>query len=194
MLIPEGWAQVNMKFDGVGLPTGAQITYGIRVENFVGEPADAAQAISVNWLASNIDSVMSSSVTLRNILVKYGPNSTGPAAEISVAQPGTGSSDVETPNTAYLVRKLTLFGGRTGRGRFYLPGCPTAAVTGPGNVDGTTLGNLQTALDAFLTSMTGDDLPLALLHAPDSPFNLPMLITELKPDVKVATQRRRLRR
>lgn len=194
MLIPENFCQVNFFFEGVGVPTGAQCTLALKHDQSGDTPAEVAETMAAIWQASNIDSQQSSSVTMTKVLVKFGPNATGPSAEFDANTPGTASADCETPNTSYLIHKNTDFGGRQGRGRMYIPGPPTAAVGGNGIIVALNVTNLQTALDTFYADcITASYLP-ALLHAEGAPVQLPYTVNSFTVDGKAATQRRRLRR
>lgn len=194
MEIPADYAQANLKFTGSAAPTGAEITLGLNVELFAGDPADAAAEIGVAWGSSGMPGAQSHHIILSSILVKFGPNSTGPSAEIPVSHAGTQTSDAPGPAVALLVRKTTGFGGRTGRGRFYIPAPPENAIDSAGFLTGGFHAARLAELSDFYDKLVIEGLVPSLLHGPDSPVSAPMLITDLVLDTKVATQRRRLRR
>ena len=132
MIIPDGTAQANLLFTGSGVPTGAQITLGLSVDTFVGTPTDAAAVVIDAWDDSNIENQLVNQVALTGVLVKFGPNATGPAAQVSANIPGASTQDGVTPNVSVLVQKNTGLGGRSGRGRFYIPGLPESTVLSSG--------------------------------------------------------------
>jgi hypothetical protein len=194
MLIPNDWAQANIIFGGNGVPLGAQITFGMSVELFTGDAADAAQEVLDQFNTSNIMGNVSDEVEVRGCLVKFGPNATGQSAEVAGTDTGQITGESVAPNTAFLIRKLTGVGGRTGRGRLFLPGVAESAVGPGGALTSTYAVDISATFNAFQLNMATAGLPLALLHSPDSPVSTPMLITSLSCDTRVATQRRRLRR
>jgi hypothetical protein len=138
--------------------------------------------------------VISSSYTIDSCLVKYGPNATGEAGVYSNPLAGTAAATSAGPNTSYLVRKNTGFGGRTGRGRLYLPGVTDTAYLEGGAILAATVTAVTNAFEALRTSLISVGIVPTLLHAPGSPVTLPRPITSFSCDSRAATQRRRLRR
>lgn len=195
MLIPVDYAQANLRFRGQGLPTGAEVTIGLDMNAFTGSgPEAAASAVFDAWITAGMGDFYTTSIEVYEVLVKYGPNATGPSGVDSGAAPGTASGDSDSPNTATLVRKQTGAGGRTGRGRMYIPGTPGSAVDVDGIIDPLYMADLQTAANNFLTELATRNMVGVLLHAPGSPISAPLPLTGLVVDSRVATQRRRLRR
>lgn len=194
MLIPADYAQVNFIFTGVGVPNGAQTTLGLNVELWPGTPQNLADLIATHWADASMDNLYTEDASLTSILVKFGPNATGPAALWSGNQPGFETTDQEAPQVSALVHKNTPFGGRTGKGRMYLPSIPSTYVSNNGVVNSGWISSRNADLESFFDKLVADDVPPALLHSPDSPVAAPILITSLTLDSKVATQRRRIRR
>lgn len=192
-VIPVDYAQANFKFTGASLPYGAEITLGLNIELIPGTLNDLAVSIASDF-GIQIMAQVDSGVSNTSVLVKAGPNDTGPSVEVPGAGAGAVMGDTSPPNTAWLVRKVTGFGGRTGRGRLYLPGITDGNVLDDGAIGSTALTNMQTAWDNFYDDLVSYGCPPALLHGPGSPVSSPMLITSFSVDGKVATQRRRLRR
>lgn len=190
--IPEGFAQINFKFGGVACPSGAEVTFGCDVSAYAGTPVDLATLAASEF--EGVVEQMTTQLSLLSTLVKFGPNETGPSAEVATPHGGIDGGAAVPPNTSILVQKQTTQGGRSGKGRCYLPGFREDKVDGGGNVDATNLGNIGTALEIFRANMETADVPLVVLHGPNSPFTVPGFILELVPQAKVATQRRRLRR
>jgi hypothetical protein len=194
VIIPVNYAQVNIKFTGIALPTGAEVTLGINRELYTGTPADLAQKVLVYFQSAAIRAQISSEVTINSCLAKFGPNSTGPAAEYTAPLAGTGAAAGSTPQVSWLARKNTGFGGRTGRGRMYIPGLPEPLTFSSGTIIAANVTSMTTALEAFRASLVADGCVPTLLHAPLSPVQVPMPITSFSVDNRAATQRRRLRR
>lgn len=110
-----------------------------------------------------------------------------PAVPCLIAQNST------PQNCAFLIKKMTNTGGRTGRGRMYVPGVSEEIVSPAGVVTASTVSAWNTALASYisdLNAIVGVDFP-CLLHSQVG--DLPMEITSLICDTRIATQRRRLR-
>lgn len=193
MLIPTGTAQINWSFTGEALPHGAQVTLGVAVDAYTGTPADAAADARDAWDA-NLKDRVTAQITLSEVLVKFGPNATGPSAVLPTDIDGTATGEADSPNVAYLIHKVTEFGGRTGRGRMYLPGVPSPNVFNNGLLSDAWRASTLAAFSGFYTDLTTAGLFPLLLHGPDSPVTTPLPITDFVVDARVATQRRRLRR
>lgn len=191
--IPLGYAQINWQFTGTGLPHGADVTLGVDVSSYGGTAADAASDARDAW-NTEVMPVLNQDVVLTNTHVKFGPNTTGAAADAAGSTPGAGSNTGMTPNVTFLVHKTTLFGGHAGRGRMFIPGLQESSVSEAGILDGGTVTALQTAMDDLLTALGTVLLIPVLLHGVGSPLTTPSTIVDFTVDAKVATQRRRLRR
>lgn len=194
MTIPIDFAQVNLLFDGEGLPTGAQMTFGVDVSAFSGEPDAAGAQVNAEVAAADIMGNVTDFITYRGCLVKYGPDATGPSALVSDEIVGALESQAAPPNVSALIRKLTAAGGRSGRGRCYLPGIAEGDIFASGALGESRRDGISTAFNAFRTAMATADLPLVVLHQAGAPLTTPTPITFLICDTNVATQRRRLRR
>lgn len=193
MLIPAGYCQINLRFGGLAAPEGSEVT--MAAEN-IGDlsPESIGTIVAGLYVTSGLYELQSQQITLDEVLVKLGPNSTGAAAVTASGQPGNGPTNALPPNTAVIIRKNTGTGGRTGRGRIFWPGFWEAAVDAAGIIDAVILPDFVTNFEAFRQDMITASLPLALLHAPGSPISAPLPITDFSVSNKVATQRRRLRR
>lgn len=194
MIIPVNFAQANLRFTGLAAPSGAEITLGLDVELYAGSAADAAEDVAIAWASTDICDHQTTTIALTNVLVKFGPNATGMSGEYPANVPGTTGAAATPPNTAMLVQKVTGFGGRTGRGRFYIPGMSEGQVDSDGTWSPTWVTGMQTALEVFRTNLLTAGLVPVLLHGPDSPVGAPMPITSFAVSSTAATQRRRLRR
>lgn len=193
MEIPVGYAQVNLLFTGLSVPTGAQCTFGVDVSGFTGTPLDAGNEILGAWLTAGVAVVQTDTTTLAGVLVKFGPVETGPSATAPGSITGGISSTGASPAVAALVKKETAFGGRAGRGRMYLPGMGEANVETTGTLNTTYRAAVEENLEDFRAICDSVSLPWVLLHGEGSPF-APYPITGLSVDPVVATQRRRQRR
>lgn len=191
MTIPDGFAQCNVKFTGTGVPTGAECTFGVSVEAVADTPVELATFVAAQWVAT-IGHSQTNQVGVGSVLVKYGPDATGPFAEVVGAGAAGTASASAPPNVAILAKKNTGFGGRKGSGRWFLPGFSETAIDQGGNLDPGLASELQANIDDFLEDLTGHLTPMVLLHQDD--VTPPYAVTGITVQNKVATQRRRLRR
>lgn len=190
MTIPAGYGQATFVYTGSAVPNGAAWTMGFSSSGFAGSVQAAADSIRDSWV-EEFAPLTNINTRLDHVLVKFGPDATGPSAISTSLQLG-GVNDPPSPAAvALLVRKQTALGGRQGRGRFYLPGLWDGAIDGGGLVLAGTVTAFQGACDDFLGKMAADGLDCYLLH--DGAL-APTAITSLSVQGVVATQRRRQRR
>lgn len=192
MTIPVGFCQVNFIFTGASLPHGAQLTLGVDNSAVSADPAVIAADFEGYWITSGLSANLSTGSDLTSILVKCGPDATGPSAVEPANIVGTGGT-AGVPNTAFLVQKQTALGGKAGRGRWYLPGVPEASVSQGGALTGGIATAIQSDLDSFQATYEGPGYIGVVLHEPGSPLSTPTPITSFAISTTVATQRRRLR-
>lgn len=194
MIIPSGHGQANLIFQGAPVPTGAQVTFGFAIGPSVGDPAEAGGNIVAAIIASTLMTNFDSSLLMTTVRVKFGPNDTGPQADVSANISGAISGKVNAPQAAVLIQKATLFGGRTGRGRMYFPGWTQDSTLEGGNITPANLLLVQADFTQLLVELSTRDVSMALLHAPGSPVTPPRVVTSLLVSPTLATQRRRMRR
>lgn len=191
MIIPAGYAQCNLRFIGEAVPLGAEVTFGVALGDPEPTPAAAGLAVGSAWV-SNILPYQSTLCILSQVRVKFGPNDTGPFAEVAFANAGASTGDAVSPQVSVLAEKTTLFGGRQGRGRMYIPGFPEAAIDSGGDLELANVTAMNDALADFLAALATADLAMSLLHG--SGATPPYGVVALTVDPQVATQRRRNRR
>lgn len=192
-VIPAGFAQANFRYTGGQAPTGAEWTLGLDVSSALGGPAGVANDLIVNY-GNTIRTVLPAACVLTSVLVKFGPNTTGPSAEVGTTTPGTGGGTPASSAVSILVQKLTALGGRPGRGRLYLPGVQESEVDEAGNLSGAFVDGLQDQFDDFFAELVSSGMPPVLLHSETSPIATPTDVTGFAVQTVVATQRRRQRR
>jgi hypothetical protein len=190
--IPFGFSQVNYLFEGPGLPTGAQVTLGV-TRSGASPPAVEAEAFWDYW-RDELLPLQHDGIDLVGCLVKHGPNATGASGTYTASESGSAAGPGVTAAVSLLVQKVTASGGRTGKGRFYIPGLLESSVVAAGAVDSGDLAAWQTGLDDFYARFIAVGADPVLLHSPDSPVSTPIEITEFRAQGVVATQRRRQRR
>lgn len=193
MPIPEDFAQITWGFTGSAVPTGAACTMGVRVLEYSGSPADLASSAATIW-ENRINGAIVNTCVLSSVLVKFGPDATGPSAQIGTSQAGNVATPGGAAAPSFLIHKNTDSGGRAGKGRMFVPGVPEASV----DVGGALQAGLATGLTAAFQSLLADFIALdaepVVLHGLGSPLNQPSFITSFTCDPIVGTQRRRQRR
>lgn len=195
MLIPTGYGQLNLIFTGDTVPTGAQVTLGF--ENVADEASPTAilsEFATILEGCTDLWATTQANVKCSQLLVKLGPNATGPSATLSVDFDGTYSSTDASPAVCYLIRKNTAMGGRQGRGRIYWPGVPLQDVDLGGVLESNLVTGQNSGWTEFFVESTTAQYPPVLLRAEASPINTPEPITGFSCQSVVATQRRRQRR
>jgi hypothetical protein len=209
MLPSDQFCRISHSFTGVGAPTGAAVVYCVRVGS--SQPVLETAEVCHESFGTLVVNLLSSDVTLSETLAKEGPDNTGASALVtSPPYPGTSGSNSGAPQSALLVQKNTVLGGRRGRGRMYLPGLDESVVLEGGVVESSYLTAMQAALDAFYDDLGSSALTLALEHGPETTWVLvggqprrvpvagavpdPTDITSLVLTSRIGTQRRRNRR
>ncbi len=193
MNIPPGFAQVNVFWGGLAMPRGAQTVFGIQpIGNNVGQPPSLLANAVYLAVSSKIMPETHNTLRLLRVLAKMGPNETGPAGEFGAGINGAGNNTPDSPQVAALVKKITAGGGRQSRGRMFLPVVAESQTDAGGLLTEVTRNALQNAMNAFLTDLTIREVPMVLLH--NAVEIVPTPVTALTLDVRVATQRRRLRK
>lgn len=193
MLIPADYGQVNWVFAGSGVPLGAEVTMGFQKDSFVGTADEAAEQLAGAYIGSLL-TVMTDGATLVNTKVKFGPNDIGAIGEFPSDEQGGLSVSQTAPQVAILINKITTFGGRSGRGRMFVPSATETDILPSGALDGPYRAAWQAEADQLLASMATADLPAMLLHSEDSPAPNPYIVQSLVVASTCATQRRRVRR
>jgi len=194
VFIPEDFAQVDFMTLTEGDPEEMIWSLGFNV----GSAADQdglATAASDAW-NDNIAGLTSTVVDLVNVHVKYGPPDTGRVIEDSTSHAGTDGGSLLPPNSAVLVTKLTALGGRKGRGRSYLPGISeiSGSLDSTGAFSGTAAANIQASYQSLIDDLQGHvngPYTAVLLHSDEA--MTPTVLTGVRCEPKIATQRRRLR-
>ena len=202
VLIPPGYAQVLVGIKHVSAVRSMAVTYGVDISAAGGNLSDVADTqqaalAAVGGLLAETDS----SYTYTNIIIRSGSDpGPGPVFEKSVNLPGGTAGETPPVNTALLVRKVTPFGGRRNRGRFYWPGLvQDASVDELGVVTPARVTSLQSDFNTFRNNLetglsaTEVPTPMVILHDVTEGAVLPTDVTGLIVQPVMATQRRRMR-
>lgn len=198
LVIPQDHYQALVPIQHARLSRSAAITFGIRVEPGIEDPAAVADEIMV-VIGGSLVQAFDSETLLGPVVLTFDQGAEG-RGSISGALQSAGTrtaGDSAPPNVAVLVKKITSRVGRPGRGRFFLPWClGNETVNDVGQMDTSVNNALQDIVDEFLSDLQTDTNPkeMVILHDENVPgTTTPSLVTALLVDTTVATQRRRLR-
>lgn len=97
-----------------------------------------------------------------------------------------------TSNTAFLIRKRTLFGGRANQGRWYVPGVSEQDVDGAGVLAGSKITELEANIENWVVGCVSHNFFPVILHNTNT--IIPTAIDTFHVESLVATQRRRMRK
>lgn len=188
-IIPAGYAKATYRFTGDAVNFPANVTLGINN----GDDLDASTLASAlaNAMVDNILPDISNQLFFESILVKLGPNDTGPFAQLDVGEVGGASLINVPPQVSLIVQKVTASGGRANRGRLFMPGITRDSTNQQGEVLPANLTTFQADWDAFYADVTTGATSPVVLH---SGAGAPTEITSLNVESLLATQRRRQRR
>jgi len=194
MVLPDdGYARATLGYVGTNVPRGAANVLCFDISSFAGTLTDLANELADNW-GDNIMPNLTNDVTLSSVLIKQGPDATGPSVAVSASRPGTIVADSNAPSTSYLVHKNTPAGGHAGKGRVFLPGTRDSVVDDSGVLGSGTITSFNANLLIFFTrAVTNFYIPV-LEHKDTALFPTPTTMLSMTVDATVATQRRRLRR
>lgn len=192
MTIPVDFAQVSLEYTGAGVPHGAFNVFGVEPDvTLAGDPVAIGAAVAQAVDDASFDGVWTIDTTLSNINVKCGPDDTGASADTPTVFVGDSGDPAAPPNVSLLAKKVTLLGGREGRGRMYTPSPPENIITAGGQLTGPGFTGLAPVFADFLTALETNLVPMVILH--EDPLLAPSTVTALILSTTVATQRRRLR-
>lgn len=194
MPFPAPFGLVVLQFTRVGDPERMVSTFGVKRDDDLILTLIDAQAINAAFTGSTIMANAAGDNTYVGLTL-YAETGIGQLRYDIAAGSGGGAGGTSPPqNTAYLVKKSTLLGGRKFQGRMYIPAVPPETnISGAGVIDAVPLGNIATDWTAFRVAMAAaaGSIKPYLFHADATP---PTEILEFVPQALVATQRRRLRR
>lgn len=190
MIIPSGYSQVNLIHTLSSGSRPAEVTFG--VANSGGDPPGTIAGDVLTAWTTNLKSMFVSGMVLDSILVKNGPNSSGPFASLGVGVAYSGSGELLPGQVATLIRKNTLLGGRHGRGRWFWPGVFRGMLNlGTDTIASATVTALDGAFNDFIDDLTAAAHPVVLLHGDST---APTQLTSVAVEATLATQRRRIRK
>jgi hypothetical protein len=191
VIIPAGFAQVNLLFGGPAYPRGAQITFGVSLGDAPSSAQQVATKCIIRWEADVMPTI-ASNCTFLGARAKMGPNETGANVVVTALTPGGNAAANDSPQVAVLVKKITAGGGRKNSGRWFLPGITENSTNDGGFVSADRVADLNTRLNDFRTGIAAVGLSMTILHGLAG--EAPTPVTLLAVQSLMATQRRRLRK
>lgn len=192
-MIPEGYAQVTLGWTGGSLPTGAANVFGVETSDPT-TPLAIATAVRQAILDVGLLGNLSSSVAQSSIRVKQGPTDIGPSGDFPGAGTGGSAGQIGASQLGVLVQKVTAFGGRSGKGRLYIPGAVETGIDVDGSLTPAYQTTLQTVFANFRQELIDAGFPMVVFHRPGSPLTEPTPVTSMSVQDRPGTQRRRNRR
>lgn len=199
LVIPPGFGQASIEIRNDGDPDPWYVTLGVDLSDVGGDFSAAASSIGLSFAETiGLQLHTSSTVTGVNLLVgQDGPDRL--VVRVNLNEPGQTSSAMLPQNCAALYDKGTARAGRRGKGRMFLPNVlKEAGVNNVGVIDSNDLADLQLQATAFLDILTGpaplaQSTPMVLLHNTGPGSTVPDVVTSLRVQNVISTQRRRLR-
>lgn len=203
VVIAEGFAQVSIKMRNAGDPDPWYVVFGVDTNASTESPETLATEIFVTFAAYWANR-FSTATAIESAILRTGSGTGATVAESSLPAVNGSSTAAKLPqNCALLVRKNTSRGGRTGRGRMFVPNVLREGdVDDVGVLQSSFRTELQNTASGWLQSMAGGGdaaqttpTPMVLLHNVGAPGGtVPTPVTSLTVDSVISTQRRRLRR
>lgn len=200
--VPDGYGLGQLRWRLDGDPEEMLCSIGVKLIPSPLSVNDAAANLADSWGTTWTESTLHEGWTFVGATMRYGPLGEGPVGE-SIRNDGGTASGVSIPNNcAFLVRKITGFGGRKNRGRIYLPGgyLDHTHVGSGGGIDPSEVSGAQDLMDTFFTTLTTAAAflnPPYLFHGRDESADpdlfQPTVMTAFQVQNRIATQRRRMR-
>lgn len=185
-IIPDGHAEVSLKFNCAASPHYAFCVFGVR--NFDDHTAEyIAVNARIDW-SESLSIIQTDEWSLRSTKAVTGE---GTFFEDTAAVGGSLGQASAPPQVSYLLKKQTNFVGRDKRGRMFVPGVAEGKVSNIGAVPGDWVATVTGAAESFLGKLNADGIPMVVLHS--TSLLLPPVVDAFVCDPFVATQRRRLR-
>lgn len=195
VVIPVGYAQMNMRWSVAGDPEFMYCTLGLFDVTGAKLPAVQAADVGAAWDASTLTTAAnmlagwSAGTVLTTVMTGTGPIT----FETGTAVAGSAAAGTLPNNCAVLVRKQTAAGGRRNRGRMFVPPAYNneSGVNQVGTLDPATVTVYQNLMNSLENELVAVDMLPMLLH---SNGGIPTAITSFLVQPKLATQRTRMRR
>lgn len=202
VLIPNGFAQITLPLQHVSGSHVGAVVFGVQFDDPISEGQDLCDKMTLDY-NETVGVRSDAGVLIGPAIARVGSASGTPVSFVGALQEeGDLTGDVEPSSVAVLARKVTLTGGRRGRGRIYFPWIlPHDKVDDVGQIDPTFKVTLQGMCDDWMTLLSSarggvQATPMVLLHEEEgsTPPGTPSSVTGLIVQSLIGTQRRRLGR
>lgn len=210
LVIPATYAEITVVLSPPADLSPSTVSWGTSGVTTSSDLLDAVQASRDAWMATDsFGDVLSSEWVTIQFEGRTDPAGSNLQTLIVENTAGTGGASVLPSNCSALFKKTTGLGGRQKRGRMFIPGLiGEADVDAVGNIDPTVVTNLGTNATTFKAALVSGGFDMYLLHNDEvrnpafpppatdmmpNPDPTPDLVTDLQPEAKIATQRRRMR-
>lgn len=196
LVIPPGFSLCSIPIKHNALNRSATVTFGLETGGSGDSFPVQADEVMADWnthLAPRLDS----GCTAGPVELTVGQDGGTSFVEVgTTTSAGTRAGVSTPPNVAVLVTKRSSQGGRRGRGRMFFPWFILASeVDEVGVMAPAIVTAIQTPMTAFLAALVTDLHAMHILHnTGDSPTGSPTLVSTLRVESLIATQRRRLGR
>jgi hypothetical protein len=204
--VQAGLALVDQPIDDLNTGRTDHCVFGLRNAGALTALA-IANAFQAAWNAEIAPALHTSfQSTPPTVKLGDGTRVPGVAMATGVTVAGTVAAAVVPPQVQMLLKKVTAFAGKKNRGRTFLPGALSDTnVDAAGNITGgTVLTDFQEGCTDVLEALSAAGCPMVIVNRtvitplpPLRPFTDALLtghdVTQWGPELKVATQRRRLR-
>ncbi len=192
MTVPVGYAAALIPLRHTLQTRSAAITFGIDVRSTTISDTALCNAVQAAF-TSTLGTVLDSNVTVGPTQLSVGQSDGTSIATVGDNSSAGGAAQTSVPpSVAVLIQKLSATGGKRGRGRLYVPWLlATSVVDEGGAIAGATVTNLQTKATAFRTAIIAIAGGSAIVILHQSGSATPAIVTSLRVDPRIATQRRR---
>jgi len=193
MPLPPGYVESHTFFMLGTNPRPAEVVIGWRLTD-PGMSQEQADAL-MEYIDGEMKLVVATDVNFPGGYVLVGNDGGSLRYDVTRDEDGTYSGSAASPQVAALVKKAGSLGGRSNRGRMFIPGIPEAQVEAGGRLNPTYRTQLQSEIEDLigdLPSAAANVDAMVILH--QEGFDLPTVVTNLTTDPVVATQKRRVGR
>ena|SRR5579862_1559743 len=186
LVIPAGYYEAAFHHTQLATERPAVCTIGFHYtgSNFNSD----VQFVALSW-GQHIMQSMHAEMTFSDFTMR---NQVGTVIELAQAVAGSTAHVPGTPNTAFLVKKITNQPGRFSRGRLFLPGVSEQDVDGGGLVVASKITEVDNNFSAFQADCELHQFAAVVLH--NNAVHSPTTLVNFKTDRIAATQRRRMRK
>lgn len=194
IVIPEGFSNGHIRYSLSSDPE--EMTTAIGFSSAPGTSGEEEAFLLINSLsdAGLIDPAVFMSVyTFLGVRVERQTETGTLVTEVDEPVVGTMAGAPLPNNCAHLIDKVTNAGGRAFRGRMFWPPCFVAetGIDHQGNMAVGSQNDLTLVFEAWRDAMVTNSIPAVLFHS--NPALTPTLITSLRMQQQIATQRERMR-